>query len=99
MLLTSSSSTRSRFSTVGSGFSQHLYRLRRLLVAGAAVVALLLLGSAIQFVHARGGTWQAFVYHGPAGSRPYFVYTPDNYHPGTAVPLLVMLHGCTQTAA
>jgi poly(hydroxyalkanoate) depolymerase family esterase len=25
------------------------------------------------------------------------VYTPANYHVGTAVPLLVMLHGCTQT--
>src|SRR5438132_13827611 len=33
-----------------------------------------------------------------AGSRPYFVYTPTHYHVGTAVPLLVMLHGCTQTA-
>jgi len=61
--------------------------------------ALLLLGPASQFIHARGGAWQEFVYHGQAGSRPYFVYTPDNYHPGTPVPLLVMLHGCTQTAA
>src|SRR5260370_40443056 len=33
-----------------------------------------------------------------AGSRPYMVYTPTHYHVGTAVPLLVMLHGCTQTA-
>ncbi len=99
MLLTNSSSARSRFSTVGYGFSRHMYRIRRLLVAGAAFFALLLLGPASQFVHARGGTWQAFVYHGQAGSRPYFVYTPDNYHPGTPVPLIVMLHGCTQTAA
>lgn len=99
MLLTFSSSARSRASTVGYGFSRHMYRLRRFLVAGAALFALLLLGPASQFVHARGGTWQAFVYHGQAGSRPYFVYTPDNYHPGTPVPLFVMLHGCTQTAA
>ena len=41
--------------------------------------------------------WQQFIYDGPAGSRPYFVYTPQNYQPGTAVPLIVMLHGCTQT--
>ena len=68
-------------------------------VVGAALCALLLLGPASQFVHARGGTWQGFVYQGPAGSRPYFVYTPVNYHPGTPVPLFVMLHGCTQTAA
>ena len=32
------------------------------------------------------------------GTRPYFVYTPTHYLVGTAVPLLVMLHGCTQTA-
>lgn len=34
-----------------------------------------------------------------AGSRPYFVYTPTSYQVGVAVPLLVMLHGCAQTAA
>ena len=34
-----------------------------------------------------------------AGSRPYFVCTPTSYQVGTAVPLLVMLHGCAQTAA
>jgi poly(hydroxyalkanoate) depolymerase family esterase len=99
MLLTSSSSARSPFSIAGYGFFQHMYRLRRFLIAGAALFALLLLGPASQFVHARGGTWHEFVYHGQAGSRPYFVYTPDNYRPGTPVPLLVMLHGCTQTAA
>lgn len=32
-----------------------------------------------------------------AGNRPYMVYTPTRYQAGTAVPLLVMLHGCTQT--
>src|SRR5438067_10190891 len=88
MVLTYSSSARSRFSTVGRRLSRHLYRLRRVLVAGVPLFALLLLGPASQFVHARGGAWQEFVYHGQAGSRPYFVYTPDNYHPGTPVPLL-----------
>ncbi len=42
-------------------------------------------------------SWQSYIYNGPAGSRPYFVYTPTHYQVGTAVPLLVMLHGCTQT--
>ena len=52
-----------------------------------------------QNVHASSGTWQQYTYNGSAGSRPYFVYTPANYQVGTPVPLIVMLHGCTQTPA
>src|SRR5579875_746524 len=47
--------------------------------------------------HASGGTFVQYLYSGPAGSRPYYVYTPAGYHVGTAVPLIVMLHGCLQT--
>ena len=32
-----------------------------------------------------------------AGTRPYKLYIPDA-HPGKALPLIVMLHGCTQTS-
>ena len=39
-----------------------------------------------------------YTYTGPIGERPYFVYTPQSYRVGDAVPLLVMLHGCTQKA-
>src|SRR2546423_4883771 len=42
------------------------------------------------------GTWTKDTYKSEAGSREYFVYTPVNYKPGSAVPLLVMLHGCIQ---
>ncbi len=42
--------------------------------------------------------WQEFSYSGAAGKRLYFVYTPGAYQVGTAVPLVVMLHGCQQTA-
>jgi poly(hydroxyalkanoate) depolymerase family esterase len=43
--------------------------------------------------------WQQYFYHDASGKHPYFVYTPSTYHRGTAVPLLVLLHGCTQKAA
>ena len=52
----------------------------------------------VQPVHASSsGTFTQYTYNGSAGSRPYYVYTPANYQVGTAVPLIVMLHGCTQT--
>jgi poly(hydroxyalkanoate) depolymerase family esterase len=43
--------------------------------------------------------WQQYMYQDSTSNHPYFVYTPTAYRVGTAVPLLVMLHGCTQTAA
>ncbi len=61
----------------------------------AMVVAVFVPSHTVAFASA--GTFQQYTYNGSAGSRPYFVYTPANYTPGTAVPLIVMLHGCTQT--
>jgi poly(hydroxyalkanoate) depolymerase family esterase len=49
-------------------------------------------------VYASKQIWQQYTYNGLAGSLPYFVYTPKSYRVGAAVPLIVMLHGCTQTA-
>lgn len=43
--------------------------------------------------------WQKYTHSSPDDSLSYFVYTPDTYRKGTPVPLIVMLHGCTQTAA
>jgi poly(hydroxyalkanoate) depolymerase family esterase len=37
-------------------------------------------------------------YTNAAGSRSYELYVPAGYRPGTAMPLVVALHGCTQTA-
>ena len=43
--------------------------------------------------------WQSYTYEGPTEGRPYFVYTPKDYQVSRAVPLVLMLHGCTQSAA
>jgi poly(hydroxyalkanoate) depolymerase family esterase len=42
--------------------------------------------------------WDKLVDEGPTWSRSYAVYTPAGLRPGTAVPLIVVLHGCNQSA-
>ncbi|GCE09901.1 extracellular catalytic domain type 1 short-chain-length polyhydroxyalkanoate depolymerase [Dictyobacter aurantiacus] len=76
--------------------------MSKLLRSLTALVALVLM-SALMFTvpfmqraHASSGTFTQYTYNGSAGSRPYYVYTPANYQVGTAVPMIVMLHGCTQ---
>jgi poly(hydroxyalkanoate) depolymerase family esterase len=44
-----------------------------------------------------GGRFLTGTYTGPAGTRGYKLYVPSGYA-GQAVPLIVMLHGCSQTA-
>lgn len=41
---------------------------------------------------------QELTYNDSSGSHAYFVYAPASSQVGVAVPLIVMLHGCTQTA-
>ena len=42
------------------------------------------------------GLFQSFAFDGPSGARPYKLYVPSRSE-GTAMPLVVMLHGCTQS--
>ncbi len=39
-----------------------------------------------------------YTYTGPTDECPYYVYVPRRYQTGDTVPLLVMLHGCSQKA-
>jgi poly(hydroxyalkanoate) depolymerase family esterase len=43
-----------------------------------------------------GGEFLSATYTAQAGTRPYKLYVPSGYR-GEALPLLVMLHGCTQS--
>lgn len=45
------------------------------------------------------GDWLAGVALGAGGARRYRLYRPPGVQPGERLPLLVMLHGCGQTAA
>jgi poly(hydroxyalkanoate) depolymerase family esterase len=47
---------------------------------------------------AQVGTWDQLVDETPTGSRSFAVYTPPGLRAGTAVPLVVILHGCKQSA-
>ena len=76
-----------------SGYSQWPFYLLACISIIGLLAQLPILASASQ------PRWQAYHFGYQADSRPYFVYTPQHYQLGTAVPLVVMLHGCTQTAA
>jgi poly(hydroxyalkanoate) depolymerase family esterase len=44
-----------------------------------------------------GAEFLAATFSNQAGSRPYKLYVPSGYRVGEPVPLVVMLHGCTQS--
>lgn len=46
--------------------------------------------------HAKGAKFLARSFSNQAGTRPYKLYVPSGYR-GQPVPLIVMLHGCTQS--
>jgi poly(hydroxyalkanoate) depolymerase family esterase len=44
------------------------------------------------------GTLTSGTYAGPNGARDYELYVPSSYDPSKPMPLVVAMHGCTQTA-
>ncbi|HEX4205421.1 MAG TPA: PHB depolymerase family esterase [Ktedonobacteraceae bacterium] len=73
-----------------------MFRSTKVFIGLVALGCSLFLPFFARTVHASSGTFQQYTYNGSAGSRPYYVYTPANYQVGTTVPMIVMLHGCTQ---
>jgi poly(hydroxyalkanoate) depolymerase family esterase len=72
-------------------------RLRaRLLIAVGVLVAVTALCSTA--ATAATGALTAGDYSGSEGSLHYELYVPSTYTPATPVPLVVALHGCTQSA-
>lgn len=54
-------------------------------------------GRVIDAEFSRTGNFITGSYSNHAGTRPYKLYIPSS-HAGKALPMIVMLHGCTQTA-
>lgn len=46
----------------------------------------------------KGGSWSTSVVTGPAGMRRYRLFNPTGLPKGHAHPLIIMLHGCGQSA-
>jgi poly(hydroxyalkanoate) depolymerase family esterase len=68
-------------------------------VCACALTAMITsLSLAVAGAHAAAGNLTRGNYSNAAGARSYEVYVPASYHAGTAVPLIVALHGCTQSA-
>lgn len=45
----------------------------------------------------KGARFETRSFHNEVGSRRYKLYVPSGYKPGRPLPLVMMLHGCTQS--
>ncbi|HEY2706065.1 MAG TPA: PHB depolymerase family esterase [Candidatus Dormibacteraeota bacterium] len=63
-----------------------------------AILAAVSVPQGVAHAGAVPGTSFSGSYSNAAGTRAYLGYVPSSYHAGTPVPLVVALHGCTQTA-
>jgi poly(hydroxyalkanoate) depolymerase family esterase len=67
-------------------------------IACAIVAAAAILHPAVSRAAPAPGTLSTGTYTAPAGTLSYQLYVPASYTPGSPVPLVIGLHGCTQTA-
>jgi poly(hydroxyalkanoate) depolymerase family esterase len=82
---------------IGELMTHPRYRLKGR-SAIACVVLLATAALAPATARAQAGTLSSGDFTGPAGTQHYELYVPSSYKKGTAAPLVVALHGCTQTA-
>ena len=64
-----------------------------------AIILALALAFALMLVPTTASAGQTVSGSGSYNGLSYQVYIPSSYQAGTAVPMYVMLHGCTQTAS
>lgn len=64
-------------------------RIKRFFVFALAAMLIM---SLVPTPSSAAGTFLSKTYNG----RTYKIYVPQGYQTGTSVPLIVMLHGCTQ---
>jgi poly(hydroxyalkanoate) depolymerase family esterase len=69
------------------------------LAIACTLTAVLVLRPDVSGAAAAQGSSVRNTYSSDAGTRSYELYVPSTYKPGTRVPLIVVMHGCTQTAA
>jgi poly(hydroxyalkanoate) depolymerase family esterase len=74
------------------------YVTRRRAGLAAACALLAAAASVPATVGAATGSVTTGSYTGSAGTLAYELYVPSSYQAGTAVPLVVALHGCTESA-
>jgi poly(hydroxyalkanoate) depolymerase family esterase len=74
------------------------WRRAGLAIACALIAAVTALPVTAVSAQPTAGVLSKGSYTNAAGTRAYELYVPACYHAGTAVPLVVALHGCTQTA-
>jgi poly(hydroxyalkanoate) depolymerase family esterase len=86
-----------RFAGTASGPNGSAARLRALRRIAVALLVAAAAALGPRAASAAAGTLVSRDYAGPAGALHYELYVPSTYTPGTPMPLVVALHGCTQT--
>jgi poly(hydroxyalkanoate) depolymerase family esterase len=85
------------YASAATAAQPHLFRGLSALGSGAGLHGLVQPGPvSTPDILPEGGKFIEATYNNPAGSRAYKLYIPSGYH-GQALPLVIMLHGCTQS--